>query len=131
MAELAVQKGTEIGVLATVPTTLGPTADLIIEKAKEAGKEVHIHKHLCEGAFQVLMSGDRDKHDRMVLEGALAIAPEVDIIVLAQASMARLAPMLAEKTGKEVLSSPRLAVEYLKQKLEETPQGAEAVAGAH
>ncbi len=43
----------------------------------------------------------------MVLHGARALATEVDVIVLAQASMARLAPAIAEAVGKPVLSSPR------------------------
>jgi len=67
-----------------------------------------------EGAWNVLLSGDRPRYENMVLEGALTLAPAVDIIVLAQASMSRLAPMLADKTGMQVLSSPRLAVEYVK-----------------
>ncbi len=55
----------------------------------------------------------------MVLDGAKTLAPQVELIVLAQASMSRLAPMLANKTGMQVLSSPRLAVEYVKSLLAE------------
>ena len=106
MAQQAAEKGTAIGVLATVPSTLGPTADLVEQKAAAMDKHVDVQRKLCEGAFDVLMAGDRERHDQMVLEGALSLAPEVDLIVLAQASMARLAPMLSEKTGREVLSSP-------------------------
>jgi hypothetical protein len=65
------------------------------------------------------MSGDRDRHDQMVLEGAQQLAPQVDLIVLAQASMSRLAPMLSQKTGKLVLSSPRLAAEYVKSQFDQ------------
>jgi hypothetical protein len=57
----------------------------------------------------------------MVLDGALQLAPQVDLIVLAQASMSRLAPMLSDKTGKVVLSSPRLAAEYVKSQFEKIP----------
>lgn len=121
MTEKAVEQAAQIGVMATVPTTLGPTVDLIEQKASQAGKQVHIQRHLCEGAFGILMSGDRERHDRMVLEGALTLAPQVDVIVLAQASMARLAPMLSKETGHEVLSSPRLAVEYVKAMVDQMP----------
>ena len=114
MTRRAVELGSIIGVMATVPTTLQPTVDLIHQWATAACKPVKVLQHLCEGAFDVLMSGDRDRHDQMVLDGALQLAPQVDLIVLAQASMSRLAPMLSEKTGKEVLSSPRLAAEYVK-----------------
>lgn len=117
MAREAVRKGQRIGVLATVPTTLGPTADLIRQKAAEMGKEVEVFPRLSEGAFEVLMSGDRERHDRMVLEGALELAPKVDILTLAQASMTRLTPWLAQETGLEVLSSPRLGIEHLRDVL--------------
>lgn len=121
MTRRAVELGSMIGVMATVPTTLQPTVDLIQQWANVACKQVKVIQHLCEGAFDVLMSGDRDRHDQMVLEGALQLAPQVDLIVLAQASMSRLAPLLSEKTGKEVLSSPRLAAEYVKSQFEQMP----------
>lgn len=113
MAEQAAAQASRIGVLATVPTTLGPTADLIAEKATALGRQVTLVRHLCDGAFGVLMAGDRDSHDVMVREGAVELAKDVQIIVLAQASMARLAPALAEATGLTVLASPRLGVQDL------------------
>jgi Asp/Glu/hydantoin racemase len=106
-----------IGVLATVPTTLGPTSDLIAARAADAGHTPTITQRLCPGAFDVLMSGDREQHDQMVTDQAVALAPEVDVIVLAQASMQRLAGRLRETTGLPVLSSPRAGVEDLARTL--------------
>jgi Asp/Glu/hydantoin racemase len=57
MAELAVQSGERIGVIATVPTTIGPTCRLIERKAKELKKQVAISSNLLEGGFELLMSG--------------------------------------------------------------------------
>jgi len=111
MTASAVETADAIGVLATVPTTLPPTRALVEEKARAAGREITVRERLCEGAFSVLMSGDRDRHDAMVLDGARALATEVDVIVLAQASMARLAPAIAEAVGRPVLSSPRSGAE--------------------
>jgi Asp/Glu/hydantoin racemase len=122
MAEKAVQLGTCIGALATVPTTLPPTVALIEEHATKEGKTVTVLPRLCEGAFDVLMAGERDEHDQMVLNGAQSLASQVDILVLAQASMSRLAPMLSDSTGLQVLSSPRLAVEYVRDLLGQIPQ---------
>ena len=102
-----------IGVLATVPTTLGPTSDLIAARAADTGRSPTIVRHLCPGAFDVLMSGDRAKHDDMVADHAAALAGDVDVIVLAQASMQRLVARLEEETGLRVLSSPRMGVEHL------------------
>jgi Asp/Glu/hydantoin racemase len=119
MAIRAAAEGTRIGVLATVPTTLGPTSDLVQSKADEAGRRIAIEQRLCEGAFDVLMSGDRDKHDSLVVEQAVDLAKTVDLIVLAQASMARLADVLQKETGLPVLASPRLGVDYLARRVAE------------
>ena len=117
MALRAAREGTRIGVLATVPTTLRPTSDLIQAKADEIGRSVTIDQRLAEGAFSILMSGDRDKHDALVLEQAKDLAEKVDLIVLAQASMSRLAGLLQEQTKVPVLSSPRIGVEYLAERV--------------
>ncbi len=121
MAMRAAGEGSRIGILATVPTTLGPTSDLIQAKADELGRDVVLQQQLCEGAFDVLMAGDREKHDGMIVEQAIDLAKTVDVIVLAQASMNRLAGVLQEKTGMTVLSSPRLGVDYLAQRVAELP----------
>lgn len=121
MAIRAALEGTRIGVLATVPTTLGPTSDLIQAKADEAGRSVTIEQRLCDGAFAVLMSGDREKHNLLVVEQAVDLAKTVDLIVLAQASMSRLVDVLQAETGLPVLASPRLGVDYLARRLAELP----------
>lgn len=118
MARKAVESATRIGVLATVPTTLGPTVNLIEQRAAEGGKEIEVHRQLSEGAFEILMGGDKERHDTMVVESARKLAPSVEILVLAQASMTRLAPRLKEETSLEVLTSPRLGVEYVRQMLQ-------------
>jgi Asp/Glu/hydantoin racemase len=119
MASHAASRGNRIGVLATVPTTLKPTADLVAAKAAQQGRTVTLVPRLCDGAFDILMSGDRARHDEMVLQQAAELAKEVDLIVLAQASMARLAGPLQDKTGLPVLASPRMGVEYLAKRLTE------------
>ena len=121
MAMRAAREGTRIGVLATLPTTLGPTSDLIQAKADEIGRSIEIEQRLCEGAFSVLMSGDREKHDAIIIEQAMDLAEKVDMIVLAQASMNRLAGVLEEKTQMTVLSSPRIGVDYLARRVAQLP----------
>lgn len=113
MTRRAAMTADRIGVLATVPSTLPPTAALVHAAATAAGREVAVVERLCPGAFDVLMAGDRERHDAMVLEGARALSDEVDLVVLAQASMARLAPSLQEALGAPVLASPRDGVQHL------------------
>jgi Asp/Glu/hydantoin racemase len=119
MAAEAVSLGTRIGVLATVPTTLGPSCDLVAFHAREVGKEVEVVQKLAAGAFDKLMAGDREGHDQIVSAAAAELAQDVDLIVCAQASMWRLAGALGAETGKPVLSSPRLGVEMLAQRMQQ------------
>jgi Asp/Glu/hydantoin racemase len=114
MADLAVQTGKKIGVVATLPTTLEPTADLISRRAQKAGKQIELTSRLCEGAFDTLMSGDSVKHDAMVAVALKELSQQVDVIVLAQASMARVVDTLAAADKcVPILASPGLAVDYL------------------
>ncbi len=117
--EKAVREGKRIGVLATAGTTLRPTVALLKEKAAIQGKEVEIQPSLANLAFEALMRGDKNEHDALVVEAARALAPSVDLILFAQASMARLGPIVQEATGLPVLTSPRLAIEYTKRILHE------------
>jgi len=119
MSTKAATEGVRIGVMATVPTTLGPTCDLIQEKADGQSKEIAIERCLVEGAFGCLMGGDKGKHDEMVFRAAQELAKTVDLIAFAQASMTRLAAHTGEITNLNVLTSPRLAIEYTKQVLDE------------
>jgi hypothetical protein len=65
------------------------------------------------------MRGDREQHDAAVLAAARELAPRVDLLLFAQASMTRLAPVVQEATGLPVLTSPRLAIEYTKKVLDQ------------
>lgn len=114
MADKAVQLGTRIGVIATLATTLGPTVDLIQRRAAVAHKQVQLESHLCEGAFDALLRGDTAQHDALVIEALKQVGQRTDLIVLAQASMARVAEGLAPGiVNVPILASPRLAIEYL------------------
>ncbi len=114
MAEQAVQRGEHLGVAATLATTLQPTTRLLRAKAQVAGKQVEITPLLIEGAYQKLMAGDRDGHDNLLVEKLQDLARIVDVIVLAQASMARVLPRLSAADQDKILVSPRLAMERVK-----------------
>jgi Asp/Glu/hydantoin racemase len=114
MADLAVQTGSRIGVIATLRTTLEPTTDLVRRRAAAAGRTVHLTARLVEGAFDALMAGDAATHDRLVAEALRQLAGEVDVVVLAQASMARVVDTLAAEDRRvPILASPPLAIAHL------------------
>jgi Asp/Glu/hydantoin racemase len=114
MADIAVQTGKRIGVIATLSTTLEPTSDLVRRRAMVAGKEIELTAVLCEGAFDALMSGDAATHDAMVAKALKELITKVDVILLAQASMARVVDTLDETDKKiPILASPINAIKYL------------------
>jgi Asp/Glu/hydantoin racemase len=114
MADKAVAAGRKIGVIATLRTTLEPTADLISRRAVLAGKQIELTSRLCEGAFDALMGGDTATHDAKVAAALRELTRQVDVIVLAQASMARVVGTLAPEDKRvPVLASPGIAVDYL------------------
>jgi len=118
MAEAAVQQdGARVGVLATLPTTLGPTVRLVQRKAAEAGHRVTVQEGLAEGAYQQLVSGHPEEHDRRILAAAEGLADRVDLLLLAQASMGRMQEALEAATGRPVLTSPRLGVQAVAARL--------------
>lgn len=111
MAEQAVASAKRIGVVATLSTTLDPTADLVRRVAAEQGKDIELVAHLCDGAFDAVMKGDGATHDRIVGDALTTALADVDAIVLAQASMARVVASLPEGAVKApVLSSPELGM---------------------
>jgi Asp/Glu/hydantoin racemase len=118
MAEAAVARGRRIGVLATLRTTLEPTANLV--RCKGKGKGIEIVDHLCEGAFHAVMAGDTKTHDSIVRKALLNEMSGTDVVVLAQASMARvLSVMEPGSLAMPVLSSPELGVQRVAEVLQD------------
>jgi Asp/Glu/hydantoin racemase len=114
MADRAAAAGKRIGVIATLRTTLEPTADLISRRAALAGKQIELTSRLCEGAFEALMSGQPAVHDAKVAAVLKQMSQQVDVIVLAQASMGRVVDTLAPEDKRvPILASPAIAVDYL------------------
>ncbi len=113
MAEEAVQSSESIGVLATLSTTLNPTIRLLESEAARAGKNIQIVDGLASGAYEALIRGEPERHDQLLLDKVCELAKDVDTIVLAQGSMARMEQALREKTGKSVLASPPLCIKSL------------------
>ena len=108
MAEKAVAKAKIIGVAATLETTLKPSIDLIEKKAAARNKNVEIKTALADSAYQKLIEGREAKHDELLAEKLKKLAAEVDIVVLAQASMARAVKVLPAEIQDKFLTSPQL-----------------------
>ena len=109
MVDEAINKGEHIAVLATVATTLKPTLDFVRRKVQESGKQ----PVLMEEAFHALLNGDMGTHDRIVSEGLQKAFGQADVIMLAQASMARVLQNMPEPPVP-VLTSPESGIRWLK-----------------
>ncbi|PHK96685.1 arylsulfatase [Pseudoroseomonas rhizosphaerae] len=110
MIEEAVAAGRRIGLLAT----FGPALDSM---PREFPPGVEVVPCLAEGALAALDAGDMDAHDRLAAEAAKRLAG-CDVIALAQFSLARAAPRVAEATGLPVLTTPDSAVRKMRRLLE-------------
>jgi Asp/Glu/hydantoin racemase len=107
MASAAIESGRRIGVLATVASTLNPTVDLLRRCAQGLQKDVELTPVLRDEAFTAMRSGDGTRHDEIIGEALMDLAVDVDVIVLAQASMARVVATLEPGAlSVPVFSSP-------------------------
>jgi Asp/Glu/hydantoin racemase len=106
MIEQAVARGRRIGLLSTFPPTLA-------SMPPEFPASIEIVPKLAEGALAALDRGDRAEHDRLVTQASKDLR-DCDLIALAQYSMAPTAAMVAEATGRPVLTTPDSAVLKLK-----------------
>jgi Asp/Glu/hydantoin racemase len=109
MIEQATGQGRRIGLLSTFAPTLA-------SMPAEFPAAVELVPKLVDGALAALDRGDRGEHDRLVVEASKDLRG-CDLIALAQYSMAPAAHMVAETTGRPVLTTPDSAVMKLKRAL--------------
>jgi Asp/Glu/hydantoin racemase len=105
MIERAVTMGRRIGLLSTFAPTLA-------SMPPEFPASVQVVPKLAEGALAALDRGDRPTHDRLIVEAARDLR-DCDVVALAQFSIAATAPLVAEATGRPVVTTPDSAVEKL------------------
>ncbi|MFB3817242.1 MAG: aspartate/glutamate racemase family protein [Candidatus Methylomirabilales bacterium] len=114
MIAAALDAGKRIGVVATNPPA-GPAAEAQLRAAAAArGTEIEVVQSLAEGAFAIGNAGDAARHDEMVVEAAKRIAGQVDVLCLAQVSMALARAAVQAQVRVPVLTSPATAVAKLK-----------------
>ena len=114
MCREAVRLGKRVGVMATLPTTLEPTKGTVARVAREMGTHVELVDCLVDGAFGL----DQDQFKKRLTDAAREIVDQVDVIVLAQGSMAYAEEHLRGVFGKPFLGSPRFGAEELKKALQ-------------
>lgn len=122
MIATALEAGSRIGVVATLPATAPTQAAQLYAAAAEQGKTIQVMTAAVPEALKALNAGDTASHDRLIAEAAEDLAPGVEVLCLAQFSMARARPLVKEKVGLPVLTSPSAAVARLKAILKARPE---------
>jgi len=117
MIAAALDAGKRIGVVATNPPAGPAAAAQLHAGAAVRGQEIQVVQSLADGAFAIGNAGDAAHHDRMVVEAAERIAESVDVICLAQVSMALARAAVQAKVDVPVLTAPATAVTRLKSLL--------------
>ncbi len=110
LAEEAVSQGNRILVVAAVETTIGPTVTLLREAAGKAGRAVTFESLVLPEAWALFQAGDQKGYLQEIAQAVRKKLGNADLVVLAQASMAGAADLLAD-LGVPILASPTLAVE--------------------
>ena len=72
---------------------------------------------LAEGALAALDANDGQRHDALVAEAVARAAPDVDVVALAQFSLARAAGAVERVVDVPVLTTPASAVRALRARL--------------
>lgn len=91
-------------------STLTPTRQLLESAARAAGIGITLVDVLCADAWSAFARGDLPTYYARIADAATGVAPFVDVIVLAQASMAGVVKLYAD-LPTPVLTSPQLGLE--------------------
>jgi hypothetical protein len=130
MAERALAHGSRVLVVAALASTIGPTTSLLTDSAQRAGCPLVLSTLVCEQAWPHFERGDRVGYARVIarcIEASPATAG-ADVIVLAQASMAGAAALLAH-LAVPILASPRLGLEVALERWHAAREQRPAAAG--
>lgn len=112
-AERAVELGERILLICTSKTAIDGVKNVIEDKAAAAGRRVAVATHVEHEAYAMRRNGDKQGHDRCVVDGVVKLPRGYDVVVLGQASMADLAPELEKALGVPVLGNVTLCIEAI------------------
>jgi len=101
-----------VGLLAT----FAPTLATMPAEFAVAAPEITLVSALAAEALEALNRGDAAAHDRLAATASRSLEG-CDVVALAQFSLSSAAPLVAEATGRAVLTTPDSAVRKLRRLL--------------
>jgi len=105
MFEHAVRTCNKIGVIMTNPTTQKPSRSMFDQVCANLNLHPEFVPVLCKDAFLKVKQGDEEGHDQDVIAAVQRIADSVDIIILAQISIARVKELLPVHIQDKTITS--------------------------
>ncbi len=118
MCNAALDRGNRIAVLATAASALEPALWKLRLFAQEREVKVDLQSFCNPDAIAALKAGDRETHDRLLLEMAGMVDRKCNAVVLAQASMADMREEVEKLTGVSTFASPDLCQAEVKRFLD-------------
>jgi len=103
MIDEALQFGSRIGVVATLPSAAETTVALLTTASP---KPIECQLRVAHGAFEALRQGEATTHDELIKGLVRETAGQCDVIVLAQLSMARVLAQLGDLRTPVLASGP-------------------------
>ena len=117
LGEEAIKYGDRIQILASAPSAVAATLNLIHEAEEKAGRTLQIETRHNMDAFHSMMSGDLTIHDQELRKMAAEVKDK-DCIVFAQGSMEHMAEEVSKISGLPVITAPQLCIQQIKSIIE-------------
>ena len=118
VVEEAVAAGPRVGVIATNEATMSDSEYYLKLAAKDMDREVQVIKRLATDLIQVLRQDGQVGFEKRLEEEVLAMAPDVDVVLLSQFSFATALEHLRRVSPVPVLSAPHSSARTIKRMLE-------------
>jgi hypothetical protein len=109
----------QVGVLASLASAGRDSAERLAAWLEAAGHSSEIVTRVVDGAAAAASAGDLDELGRLMAADAVGLADDVDVLVLAQYSLAPALDRVADAVQVPVLSAPHLAAATLARSLGE------------
>jgi len=106
-----------VGILGSLASAVADSAARLAAHLADAGVASTIATRVVDGASEAANAGDPERLERLMVEAALELGRQVDLLVLAQYSLAPTRAGIAAVSAVPVLSAPQLAASRLAELL--------------
>jgi hypothetical protein len=116
MFDEALAAGTRFGLISTFEPSIPSMVRELEDMGGTRGHTIAVRTATVAGAMADLQAGNAERHDRLIAEATVAFG-DVEVLMLAQFSMARAAAAIPAVAGRRLLTSPDSAVARLRREL--------------